>query len=42
LRRPSHSVSASPTGSGTGREVSEYGIEDYIEIKYVTMAGIGT
>ena len=26
--------------SGMGREGSKYGIEDYLEIKYVCMAGI--
>jgi len=28
--------------SGVGREGSKYGIEDYIEIKYVCMAGVST
>ena len=28
--------------SGLGREGSKYGIEDYLEIKYVTLGGIGT
>ena len=28
--------------SGTGREGSKYGIEDYLEIKYLAMGGIGT
>jgi succinate-semialdehyde dehydrogenase/glutarate-semialdehyde dehydrogenase len=28
--------------SGLGREGSKYGIEDYLEIKYVAMGGIGT
>ena len=28
--------------SGLGREGSKYGIEDYLEIKYVGLAGIGT
>ncbi len=28
--------------SGNGREGSKYGIEDYIEVKYLCMAGIGT
>ena len=27
--------------SGFGREGSKYGLEDYLEIKYVCMAGIG-
>ena len=27
--------------SGTGREGSKYGIEEYVELKYVTMAGLG-
>jgi succinate-semialdehyde dehydrogenase/glutarate-semialdehyde dehydrogenase len=26
--------------SGSGREGSKYGIEEFIEIKYVTMAGL--
>jgi succinate-semialdehyde dehydrogenase/glutarate-semialdehyde dehydrogenase len=26
--------------SGMGREGSKYGIEDYLEIKYVCMAGL--
>ncbi len=28
--------------SGSGREGSKYGIDEYIEIKYITMAGLGT
>lgn len=28
--------------SGTGREGSKYGIEEYVELKYITMAGLGT
>ncbi|MEE2661957.1 MAG: aldehyde dehydrogenase family protein, partial [Pseudomonadota bacterium] len=28
--------------SGTGREGSKYGIEDYLEIKYGLIGGIGT
>ena len=28
--------------SGLGREGSKYGIEDYLEIKYVALGGIGT
>ena len=28
--------------SGTGREGSKYGIEEFIEIKYITMAGLGS
>lgn len=28
--------------SGSGREGSKYGIEEFIEIKYITMAGLGT
>ena len=28
--------------SGTGREGSKYGIDDYLEIKYLAMGGIGT
>ena len=28
--------------SGLGREGSKYGIEDYLEIKYVTIGGLGT
>jgi len=28
--------------SGTGREGSKYGIEEFIEIKYITLAGINT
>jgi succinate-semialdehyde dehydrogenase/glutarate-semialdehyde dehydrogenase len=28
--------------SGIGREGSKYGIDEYIEIKYVTMAGLGS
>jgi succinate-semialdehyde dehydrogenase/glutarate-semialdehyde dehydrogenase len=28
--------------SGTGREGSKYGIDEYVEIKYLTMAGLGT
>ncbi len=28
--------------SGNGREGSKYGIEEYIEIKYITMAGLNT
>jgi succinate-semialdehyde dehydrogenase/glutarate-semialdehyde dehydrogenase len=28
--------------SGLGREGSKYGIEDYLEIKYLTVGGIGT
>jgi succinate-semialdehyde dehydrogenase/glutarate-semialdehyde dehydrogenase len=27
--------------SGTGREGSKYGIEDYLEIKYCLIGGIG-
>ena len=27
--------------SGLGREGSKYGIEDYLEIKYLTLGGIG-
>ncbi|MBS0470436.1 MAG: aldehyde dehydrogenase family protein [Proteobacteria bacterium] len=27
--------------SGIGREGSKYGIEDYLEIKYVLLGGIG-
>lgn len=27
--------------SGTGREGSKYGIEEYLELKYITMAGLG-
>ncbi|MEE4172676.1 MAG: NAD-dependent succinate-semialdehyde dehydrogenase [Xanthomonadales bacterium] len=27
--------------SGTGREGSKYGIEEYVELKYITMAGLG-
>jgi succinate-semialdehyde dehydrogenase/glutarate-semialdehyde dehydrogenase len=27
--------------SGTGREGSKYGIDEYVEIKYLTMAGLG-
>ena len=26
--------------SGSGREGSKYGIEEFIEIKYITMAGL--
>ena len=26
--------------SGSGREVSKYGIEDFLEIKYLCMGGI--
>jgi len=28
--------------SGIGREGSKYGIDEYIEIKYITLAGINT
>ncbi|NND43946.1 MAG: NAD-dependent succinate-semialdehyde dehydrogenase [Xanthomonadales bacterium] len=28
--------------SGTGREGSKYGIEEFIEVKYITMAGLGS
>ena len=28
--------------SGNGREGSKYGIEDYVEIKYLCMGGIGS
>ena len=28
--------------SGLGREGSKYGIEDYLEIKYVALGGLGT
>ena len=28
--------------SGLGREGSKYGIEDYLEIKYLALGGIGT
>jgi succinate-semialdehyde dehydrogenase/glutarate-semialdehyde dehydrogenase len=28
--------------SGLGREGSKYGIEEYLEIKYVALGGIGT
>ncbi len=28
--------------SGLGREGSKYGIEDYLEIKYLAMGGLGT
>jgi len=28
--------------SGLGREGSKYGIEDYLEIKYLAVGGIGT
>ena len=28
--------------SGTGREGSKYGIDEFIEIKYITLAGINT
>jgi succinate-semialdehyde dehydrogenase/glutarate-semialdehyde dehydrogenase len=28
--------------SGTGREGSKYGIEEFIEIKYITMAGLNS
>ena len=28
--------------SGLGREGSKYGIEDYLEIKYLAIGGIGT
>jgi succinate-semialdehyde dehydrogenase/glutarate-semialdehyde dehydrogenase len=28
--------------SGLGREGSKYGCEDFIEIKYLAMGGIGT
>ena len=28
--------------SGLGREGSKYGIEDYLEIKYVALGGVGT
>jgi succinate-semialdehyde dehydrogenase/glutarate-semialdehyde dehydrogenase len=28
-------------GSGNGREGSKYGIEDYLEIKYLCRGGIG-
>ena len=28
--------------SGLGREGSKYGIEDYLEVKYLTLGGIGT
>ncbi len=27
--------------SGVGREGSKYGIEEYVELKYITMAGLG-
>jgi succinate-semialdehyde dehydrogenase/glutarate-semialdehyde dehydrogenase len=27
--------------SGNGREGSKYGIEDYLEVKYLCMGGIG-
>ena len=39
------SVEVAPFGgvkeSGMGREGSKYGIEDYLEIKYVSLGGIG-
>jgi len=28
--------------SGLGREGSKYGIEEYLEIKYLALGGIGT
>ncbi len=28
--------------SGLGREGSKYGIEEYLEVKYLTLGGIGT
>jgi succinate-semialdehyde dehydrogenase/glutarate-semialdehyde dehydrogenase len=28
--------------SGLGREGSKYGIEDYLEIKYIALGGLGT
>jgi succinate-semialdehyde dehydrogenase/glutarate-semialdehyde dehydrogenase len=28
--------------SGIGREGSKYGIEDYLEIKYLALGGLGT
>jgi len=28
--------------SGLGREGSKYGIDDYLEIKYLALGGIGT
>jgi succinate-semialdehyde dehydrogenase/glutarate-semialdehyde dehydrogenase len=28
--------------SGSGREGSKYGIEEFVEIKYITLAGLGT
>ena len=28
--------------SGTGREGSKYGMDEYIEIKYITLAGINS
>jgi len=28
--------------SGLGREGSKYGIEDYLEVKYLALGGIGT
>jgi len=28
--------------SGSGREGSKYGIEEFIEIKYITMAGLNS
>jgi succinate-semialdehyde dehydrogenase/glutarate-semialdehyde dehydrogenase len=28
--------------SGTGREGSKYGIEEYLEVKYLALGGIGT
>jgi succinate-semialdehyde dehydrogenase/glutarate-semialdehyde dehydrogenase len=28
--------------SGLGREGSKYGIEEYLEVKYVAVGGIGT
>jgi succinate-semialdehyde dehydrogenase / glutarate-semialdehyde dehydrogenase len=28
--------------SGIGREGSKYGIEDFVEIKYIALGGLGT
>ena len=28
--------------SGLGREGSKYGIDEFVEIKYITMAGLGS
>ena len=39
------SVEVAPFGgvkeSGMGREGSKYGIEEYLEVKYVSLGGIG-